>query len=106
MRSAAEIVRIQERLERQMEQLTLELAKVESLPADDYQVGDVLMFERRFPGNPGKPFTYVAVKAPTGWYFSGKSSTTAYSWERVLDIIASDQVDKVYVCTEWTEVEL
>lgn len=106
MRSAAEIRRIQERLERQMAQLELELDKVESLPVDDYEVGDVLMFERRFPRNPGQSYTYVAVKAPTGWYFSGKNASHAYSWSSVLDIIASDQVDKVYVCTEWTEVEL
>lgn len=106
MRSAAEILRIQERLERQMAQLELELYKVESLPADDYIVGDVLMFERRFPGNPGKPYTYIAIKTPNGWYFSGKGAARSYPWEAVLDVITSEQVDKVYVCTEWTEVEL
>lgn len=94
-----------ERLRRQIERLELELERVESMPEDEYLVGDVLMFERRFTPN-GQPYTYVAVKAPNGWYFSGRNNQEPKTWQQVCDIITSESVDHVWVCTEWTEVEL
>jgi hypothetical protein len=81
-----------------------ELARIDEMPQDDFEVGDVLMFERRFTPR-GLPYTYAAIKGPDLWYFTGSRNKRGYTWEEVLRVLESDQVDKVWWASEWTELD-
>lgn len=92
------------RLQTQIEALQLELARVSSLPEDDFDNHAVIMFEKQYVGQ-GRSYTYVALKAGAKWYMTGRNrGLFAMTWEELTDFIGDFDAADVWYATEWERV--
>jgi hypothetical protein len=83
-----------------------EVALLQPDPPDDFEVGAVIMWSRRFASF-GQVYTYVALKtaAYPPWYVTGKANSGCQlTWDGILSLMEG-RVGPVEVATEWTEVE-
>lgn len=103
-------------IQRQIRALSLELARIEAQPNDDFDNGAVITFvktfsaqdeyTRRTRGGAHGPFTYAAVKAGGKWYVTGGSGPQRATWTTLWDFIGKDELDApvVHFVSEWTEL--
>jgi hypothetical protein len=104
-------------LRRQMDVLAAELARVESLPKDDWPVGTVIAFDKTFGGLKGSTvYRYTAVKyadsyrdLPGYWSLTGRDGNhVRLSWEQVLDFVSERENSKtmpvIWRATHFEEV--
>jgi hypothetical protein len=76
------------------------LALVDAFGEDTYDPGDVITFEKRFPGVTRKvgtstegAYTYAAIKAPEGdqWFTTGHDCVmgTTFTWDRLIEFLVT-----------------
>jgi hypothetical protein len=86
-----------------------ELERLDSIPEEPDNDPAILYFEKRF-ANGGtdrrvKAYTYVAVKAGDGkWYTSGPRSPKGYTWEELWEFLSTG-VDEVWLVSELIPLE-
>jgi len=93
---------------RRIDALTDELARLESMPEDDFKEGDVVWFNKYFNGGCGldKPYTYVALKTGGCWWLTGNNQTgSRRKWEEILEFAGWDQPwFEMWYATEWEQI--
>lgn len=71
---------------------------------DEFEIGDVI----RWTG--GGVYTYAAIKTVAGWFTTARGYdgngyvNKAYSYEALIELLASADVTEVEVSTEWEAV--
>ena len=91
-------------------QASVELARLEAAPQDDWPFGEVIQYKRQFGQRVEQTYQYVAIKiadAPNPsrpWFISGKTGQWA-SWEELHKILASEYTWDIWWASEWTEME-
>jgi hypothetical protein len=99
--------------DRSAEKAARELERLESMPDEPTNEPAILYFEKVFgdgSGSPhskrhGKRYTYVAVKAGDGkWYTSGPRSPKGYTWEELCEFLNTG-VDEVWLVSELIPLE-
>lgn len=87
---------------RKMAQLTAEIKRLESLPAEPDYVPGIIYFEKRMGG---KVYTYAAVRVEENglWYTTGPYSEGPYAWDSLIDWIGEDT--EVWVVTDFIRLE-
>lgn len=82
-------------LEAQLAQIQRELERRAAMPADDYDVGTVLVFDKNFGGK--TTYNYAAIKAGNDrWYLTGRNQE-GMRWERLLEFITDKETAPVSV---------
>jgi hypothetical protein len=96
------------RIKEQIDRLNEQLTALDEFGVDDFPVGAVLTFDKRY-GNksPYTSYKFAAVKVNPGrWYITGKSST-AKTWDELVLLILEgegDDIPEVWYATEWEQV--
>jgi hypothetical protein len=76
-----------------------ELDRLESMPEEPTNDPNIIYFEKSFYTSE-KKYTYVAVKAGDGlWYSSGPKAPKGYTWEELWEFM-SKGVDEVWIVTD------
>lgn len=83
-----------------------QIDKILSLPeeptTDDPDGALVIWFTRYFNPNRSKQYTYAAVKAGDGlWYTTGPQSPKGYTWDQLIDWLLQDSQVTVWVAAGW-----
>lgn len=91
---------------RTIERAQAKIDRLLSLPSepvtDDPDGALVVWFTHQFNGR-GKRYTYSAVKAGDGlWYTTGPSSPKGYTWAQLIDWVMGDADATMWVATEWS----
>ena len=80
-----------EALREEAHRLLAEARKIESLPVDDFEDGNVITFTKTFGG---REYDYAAIKTQGGWYRTGRvfagRQPHNLSWRELLDFIGDD----------------
>lgn len=93
-----------DRLQSQIDSLQRELARISSLPEDDFEDHAVIMFEKKFGGSPAV-YTYVALKAGRRWHLTGKAGNVGpKTWDELCEFIGDFDLADVWYATEWERV--
>lgn len=103
-----------ETLRQQAASLLEEAKRLESMPKENFEDDDVILFKRKFPHNRAT-YTYAAVRVHGSWYVTGKRTTGdsvdvigtgPYSWETLLERFLSSHVTEIWCVLEWSEIEI
>jgi len=76
-------------------------ARVAQYGVDEFEVGNVLVFDKQFNGG-DKTYTYAVLKTPTGWYLTGRAGHVSMSWDELIDYVLDNAAfaPVLYVVTE------
>jgi len=76
-------------------------ARVAQYGVDEYEVGNVLVYDKQFNGG-DKTYTYAVLKTPTGWYLTGRSGHVSMGWDELIDYVLDNAAfaPVLYVVTE------
>lgn len=94
-----------ETLIRQLEIITNELDRIDSMPEDDFE-GEavVIWFKKRFGGPHSDEYTYAFVRFADGsWAGTGPRAPKYYSWDELMSWV-SEGVDEIWFATEWEQI--
>ncbi len=84
-----------------------QLGFLESLPKDDYEAGNVVVFSKIYDTELDKTYTYAAVKRTDGnWSVTGR--TEWRTWDNLLDMIYTDRHRasiEVSYCTKFSKIK-
>jgi hypothetical protein len=81
-----------------------ELFLLNAFGEDDFNDGDVIMWDRRFSPYPsGKLYKYVALKAAGQWYLTSRLQPSPITWDRLVDQIAEAE-GPIYRVTAWEQI--
>lgn len=97
-----------EALRNQALRLLDEAARLDALPKDDFEHGDVIMWQRRFGTKAPSwanniAYTYVAVKIGVSWYMTGANRNLRHTWDDLVRDHLS-YAEGIWYVTEWTEL--
>lgn len=101
-------------IERQIQALSVELARLENQPKDEFECGTVITFTkyfkedyRRTPSGGGSDgYTYAAVKTKAGWSLTGYKQRNPMDWNQLYDFIGQYEttVPEIWVVFEWEQL--
>lgn len=104
-----------ETLRQQAASLLEEAKRLESMPKENFEDDDVILFKRQFPGN-RSAYTYAAVRVRGNWYITGRSSrglhdqdalgSGPYTWEQLLERFLTKHVVEIWRVEIWREIEM
>lgn len=98
----SQVRQIDEQIERLKQQRRVLLQKAKKFGEDEWPVGTVLYFEKRFSKG-SKKFLFSVLKTPTGWYSTGGHRNACYDWESLVNFM-SEGVKEVWTATEWERI--
>jgi hypothetical protein len=72
-------------IQSQLEKLQAEMHEIESFGDDEYEDGDVLMFDMHFSTGVDAPYVYAAIKAKGLWFVTGQHNMSYWGWDQLVN---------------------